>query len=483
MIKRPKIWVVGDVMLDVSVRSEKFRRTPEDVTVPVLPDWLQLSARGTEFHAGGAANVAANLKALGCEVGLFTRFVGDEAGRRLLDTVPGVSVGWPPNDPRGISRTTVKVRYYEGSRMIARYDVDGVPDQGPVRPPENGDDRPDAVIVTDYGKGSVDRASIVAWLRWCRERNIPLFGDPKLGRTNLWSGLKDVVFVANFDEAREFLSECAIPGRTHVEAAIVMCERLASEFSTRVVKCGKYGSVYGEGIMHKPIEPVAPKSIYDVQGAGDTYLAGLVAAKCRGVDYPLACLFASAAAGVAVGVPGTATVPLQQVLEALKPTWQRPANHYQNNLFQALELGKLGYRIGLTNGCFDLAMPHPGHLKVIREAAKMCDFLFVAIDSDARVRELKGEGRPHTPIAERVAAVSELRAVFGAFEFDTSMDKVVRDFRPAVLVKGGDYETKGVPEASHLAEWGGKLTLVPLEETRSTTERLLAAPGQIKEIT
>lgn len=475
MLKRPKIWVVGDSMLDVSVRSDRFRRTPEDVTVPILPH--HSTVRDVDYHAGGAANVAVNLRGLGCDVKLITPVARDRDGGLLAKLLgDDIEVVGPKAD-----RTTVKCRYYECDRLIVRHDYDAlVPAALQPDPKISPMDAPDAVILTDYGKGAVDRGTMEGWTRVCREHSIPLYADPKLGRTNLWSGLRDAIFVANFDEAREFLVE---PGaaKPEPEAAKRLCRRLGTEFQTRIVKCGRYGSVIGAGEQIVPISPFDPRSLYDVQGAGDTYIAAMVAAACRGVLLETACGFASVAAGVAVGVPGTATVDLPQVLEALKPTaFDLAFSHgrwggvYWPSQCRvgANDLQRLGYTIGMTNGCFDLPLPHPGHLATIQAAARMCDFLFVAVDSDARVKALKGANRPYTPIGDRLSAVSALKGVAAAFEFDTPMDQVVMEFTPDLLVKGSDYNTTPWPEAALLDKWGGRAITVPMAPTRSTTSIL-----------
>ena len=84
---------------------------------------------------------------------------------------------------RGI--TTIKVRYYEGDRIVARYDHDRVGTSG-VRPPPDDSSIPDAIVITDYGKGDVSPPSAKSWCACARDRNVPVYVDPKLGRAVMW---------------------------------------------------------------------------------------------------------------------------------------------------------------------------------------------------------------------------------------------------------------------------------------------------------
>jgi len=477
MRRKPHVWVVGDSMLDISVRAEQFPRTPEDRTVPVLPAY-DLEAH--EVQPGGAANVAANLSAMGCDTILYSRFGRDKASTRLigdLDAAYGVDFGLVKEHRDG--HATVKTRYYEDDRLIARHDSNF--DQPPISHQFKDDEpSPDAVVLTDYGRGVIDEQSLRSWVSACRDRGVPLFGDPKLGRTAMWRSHPGVIMVANFKEARELVAD---PGKGLCfgrDDAMRMAMKLALDFPRCVVKCGPFGSAYCDldGFGRTPA--YGPLAVFDVQGAGDTYLAGLVTAMCGGASLELACNFASAAAGAAVGVRGTAVIDRKTVLDTIRKSIVEPtgACAYDDAIASARIRRMYGHSIGLVNGCFDLLLPHPGHLALISEAAKKCDYLYVGIDSDRRVAVLKGDGRPRTPEQDRLAAVAALRGVDTAFIFDTPIEKVVSDLKPDVIVKGSDYRDKGVPEAVLLDEWSGRLEFVELVPTKSTTLRIAEIDGE-----
>jgi rfaE bifunctional protein nucleotidyltransferase chain/domain len=128
---------------------------------------------------------------------------------------------------------------------------------------------------------------------------------------------------------------------------------------------------------------------------------------------------------------------------------------------------RMGRRIVLTNGCFDLL--HPGHLTLLRSAAGLGDVLVVAINDDASVRRLKGAGRPIYPAEERAEILLGVRWVdhVTVFAEDTPL-ATIEIVRPDVLVKGAEYRKKDIVGASLVAGYGGKVVRVPMRKGHST---------------
>lgn len=121
-----------------------------------------------------------------------------------------------------------------------------------------------------------------------------------------------------------------------------------------------------------------------------------------------------------------------------------------------------------TNGVFDLL--HPGHLDVLAAARREGAALVVGLNSDDSVRRLKGPARPVRSEADRAFVLAGLEAVDGVvvFEQDTPLE-LIRHLRPAVVVKGGDYDRATIVGADDVASWGGRVIVVPLREGHSTT--------------
>jgi D-beta-D-heptose 7-phosphate kinase/D-beta-D-heptose 1-phosphate adenosyltransferase len=129
---------------------------------------------------------------------------------------------------------------------------------------------------------------------------------------------------------------------------------------------------------------------------------------------------------------------------------------------------KRDFRIGFTNGCFDIL--HPGHVKVLTAARGACDRLIVGLNSDASVRRLKGEGRPVQDERARAEVLAALEAVdlIVIFEEDTPINLITR-VEPSVLVKGGDYTRDQVVGHEIVEAGGGEVLLVDILEGFSTT--------------
>jgi len=135
---------------------------------------------------------------------------------------------------------------------------------------------------------------------------------------------------------------------------------------------------------------------------------------------------------------------------------------------------RLGQRVGFTNGCFDLL--HPGHISLLTQARKLCDRLVVGLNSDASVRQLKGEGRPVQSEGARATVLASLASVDAVVVFaDETPLQLIRQIRPDVLVKGADYSVEQVVGADLVQSWGGRVALaelMPGQSTSSTIRRL-----------
>jgi rfaE bifunctional protein nucleotidyltransferase chain/domain len=146
------------------------------------------------------------------------------------------------------------------------------------------------------------------------------------------------------------------------------------------------------------------------------------------------------------------------------------------------ELRRAGKRVVLTNGVFDLL--HPGHLHSLRAARAQGDALFVAINSDASVRALKGPTRPVQNEATRAAALGALPEVDGVVVFgEQRLTKEIRALRPDVYCKSGDYtvDTLNQEERRELDAVGAKIVIVPFLPGHSTTSLIekMKAAGQL----
>jgi len=133
-------------------------------------------------------------------------------------------------------------------------------------------------------------------------------------------------------------------------------------------------------------------------------------------------------------------------------------------------------RVVFTNGVFDLL--HRGHVEYLGEARALGDRLVVGVNSDASVRRLKGAARPLVPQEERVELLFALEAVDLAVLFDEDTpERLIREVRPDVLVKGGDWAIEEIVGREFVESLGGRVETIRLREGISTSilvQRILA---------
>jgi len=132
---------------------------------------------------------------------------------------------------------------------------------------------------------------------------------------------------------------------------------------------------------------------------------------------------------------------------------------------------KSGEQIVLANGCFDLL--HVGHIRYLSGAKALGGKLVVAMNSDAGVRRLKGEGRPVTVQDERAEILAALADVDAVVIFDEpDVRALIREIRPDVQAKGTDYTQETVPERDEILAYGGRVEIVGDPKDHSTSKIL-----------
>lgn len=137
------------------------------------------------------------------------------------------------------------------------------------------------------------------------------------------------------------------------------------------------------------------------------------------------------------------------------------------------KLRQANRRLVVTNGCFDLL--HVGHVRYLETARALGDALAVGVNGDASVQTLKGEGRPLNRAQDRAEVLAALAAVDYVVTFqELRATEFLREVRPAIYVKGGDYkpETLDADERAALHEIGAEIKIIPFEAGYSTTSLL-----------
>lgn len=130
-----------------------------------------------------------------------------------------------------------------------------------------------------------------------------------------------------------------------------------------------------------------------------------------------------------------------------------------------------GQKVALANGCFDVL--HVGHVRYLHGAKELAHRLVVAVNADATVRVLKGEGRPRTPEGERAEILAGLEDVDAVVIFpEPDVRALIREIKPDIHAKGTDYTEQTVPERDEVLAYGGRVAIVGDHKDHSSTELL-----------
>lgn len=472
-----RVTVIGDAVLDSYLEGEAGRICRE-APVPNVTVSSRVDA------PGGASNTAANVHSLGGKVS-FLSVCGDDAeGTLLRQTLE--ACGAPASDllTEPGRQTVAKHRLSAADQLLLRF--------------EKGDHRPlsadieekviarltelfpqsDAVIVSDYGGGTLTPRVIEALASLQSLRPTTLIVDSRC-RLPTFARASVTAVKPNYEELLELIGADADEVDDRVELVARHAEEILARSGARIaaVTLDSDGAVVLEHGQPPYRTWAAPSRKSCVAGAGDTFVAAMTLALAAGTPTALMAELASAAAAVVVGKQGTARCSGRELREYLAG----PAKfvHDVERLAERADfLHRQGQRIVFTNGCFDLL--HAGHIAFLNAAKALGNLLIVGVNSDASVRRLKGPDRPINPLEDRLQVLASLGCVDHVIDFDSdTCCDLVRQIRPDVFVKGGDYLRAELPEAALVESLGGIVRILPYERDCSTTgliERIRRTP-------
>ena len=465
--RRPRVAVLGDVMLDEYLSGSVERISPE-APIPVV------ACSSHKMNPGGAANVAANLATLGAEAVVIATAGEDEAAARLRGALKDMGVDAThllaiPGRP-----TTRKLRVVSAGQQIVRVDFEETGALATVdiarigRAVDSALSGCDVLVVSDYNKGACHPEVLRHAIAAARRRGIPVLCDPKGRDYAKYAGAS--IITPNRREAGEATGHELADDAAVEAAAQTLREKLNLEAC--LITLGPDGMLLAaaEGAARKA--EAFTQDVADVTGAGDSMIAALALALASGRSYWEAALFANAVAAVAVSRHGSVAVELAEVVLRYGDAPDVPSSGKIMTRAQAaaraMELRREGRRITFTNGCFDVL--HAGHVENLEASAAFGSFLVVGLNDDDSVRRLKGPGRPVNTVESRARVLAALSAVDCVVVFaEDTPEALIREIRPDVLVKGADYQSKHVVGRDFVESYGGRVELVGLKPGYSST--------------
>jgi D-beta-D-heptose 7-phosphate kinase / D-beta-D-heptose 1-phosphate adenosyltransferase len=475
-----RILCVGDVMLDRFISGQVKRISPES-PIPVL------SISGSKSFPGGAANVARNIASLGGFCTLVSVVGEDAAARELRDIITQLENVRCEFCVSADRPTSEKIRFVAQGQHMLRADAEVTEPISPKVAQELLDSisalapQHDVMVLSDYAKGLLTDDVVHACIEIAKRHQLPIVVDPKsvdlrryAGATVITPNSKEVMDATGIDPTDDdALAEAA--GAKILEAAAVEAVLLT--------RAHRGMTLIGSGRPAVHIEASA-REVFDVVGAGDTVIATLSLALGAKLDLAESAQLANFAAGVVVGKRGTATVTQTELADEVMRLSRGSLKALQNKIMSRQDAAELartwrknGFKLGFTNGCFDIL--HVGHLAILSFSRQNSGRLIVAVNSDASVKRLKEPGRPINSETDRAMVLAALSVVDAVVVFDEDTPlALIEELNPDVLVKGADYTVDTIVGARHVLSYGGKVLTCELVPGKSTTRMVNVLRGK-----
>lgn len=462
------ILCLGDIILDSFAYGSVKRISPE-APIPVM------NLESEKVMLGGSGNVIRNINALNADVECIIPSCESKIFKTVYEKLNELNNVSVISIETKSYKIPYKRRFISQNQQILRLD-DEVSNQKISNEFENKVKEEiesrineySLIILSDYAKGFLTD-SLCKWIvSIANERNIPVIVDPKGSNYEKYSGATCIT-----PNKSEFDDICK-KNVTSNDEIILEARNIINDYKIKsiMVTLGAHGSIYVDKDIYKHIKSIA-RDVYDVSGAGDSVVAALSVALNRGLSGENAASIANVSGGLAVEKMGTAIVSSDEIYSEIS---KMSGMSYYNEKIKSIEdlaflrekWRKSGFKVGFTNGCFDLL--HLGHIHSIKEAKKHCDKLIVAINSDSSVKKLKGDERPIQEEEVRMNVMAHMDLVDGVILFgDETPYNIINEIKPDFLFKGKDYVNKKVVGSDILKSYGGEIILLPIYEGQSTT--------------
>lgn len=473
--------LLGDLMVDRYVYGNAERLSPE-APVPVI------HYQKDEYRLGGAGSVAADLAVLGARL----RVVGLVGTDDMAGTARKILARYGCEDAYLVETpgrcTVCKMRLvgaaqHRHPQQMIRLDFE---DSTPVdsalgkRVLERlGEALKGAAVlcIEDYNKGLLTEEVCRGAIRMAKERGVPVIVDPALlPDYSKYSGATAIKL--NRTET-EKVTKLPVRDEGHYAAAANwLIEKL--QLDAAIVTLDKSGSYVAARDGTARWLQTRPRQVYDVTGAGDMVLATVSLARAAGASWEEAVVLGNVAGGLEVEKFGAVPVTREEIIHELMSEVDQRAGKRRSLEQLVVEIGRhraAGKKVVFTNGCFDLI--HLGHVKYFQYAKAQGDLLVVGVNTDASIRGLKGDKRPIISEEDRVSVLEELESIDYLITFgDETPMRLIQAIRPDVLVKGADYKKEQVVGWDFVEGCGGKVSLAPLIQGKSTSaviQRILEA--------
>ncbi len=459
-ITRKKICVVGDILLDKYAEGTCSRISPE-APVQIIDHQKSI------YLLGGAANVAKNIKALGCDV-VLCGFLGDDYySEKIIGLLNECNIEHcliTINE----QKTLLKERFVVSGKQVLRVDYGDYINAKNFKKVfldkcKENILNSNLLVISDYSKGTIfDSQNLI---KFAYENEIKSIVDPKSKNLSDYSGA--YLIKPNSKEIKNYLFD--IKEEQYESKIKKLCIENSIEFILNTRGNNGMKLFSKEGILLDTKSDA--KSVYDVTGAGDTVISSIAISLVEKMGIIEAVKISNKAAAIAVSKFGTQSVTkfeLENALTKKVNTFFKADNYLKLEEYIKL-LKSNGKKIVFTNGVFDIF--HNGHLSLLKESASFGDVLIVGVNSDQSVKKLdKGKNRPLNNINDRAEILSSIEYVDIVCEFEDSTPyNLIKLIQPDILIKGADYSLNEIVGKEIVEENGGKVLTIKLKDGYSTT--------------
>ncbi len=451
------ILVIGDVLLDQYWQGTTDRISPE-APVQVINIENQME------RPGGAGNVALNIASLQSDVFLLGVVGADPESDVLEKLLRDANVVAQLEHISTLS-TIRKLRVVSLHQQLLRLDFEktlyhhadhALWDNYLKLLPHC-----DAIIISDYQKGTID--DVTPFIKAAKSAHIPILIDPKNKEYSNYRGAD--VITPNRKEFESIMGVCK-NNAEFAEKGLKLLHQF--EFNTVIIKRGAEGVtlIQKNGTcIHLPSDA---HEVYDVTGAGDTFIALLALGIANQADILSAAKMANMAAGIVVTKLGPVSVTPDELRRKMKCNNTIYLSE-KEALEAVLKAQAKKEKVIMTNGCFDIL--HAGHIQFLEEAKSLGDRLIVAVNGDASVARLKGKSRPINSLETRIKQLAALRCVDWIVSFDEDTPETfIRLLNPDILAKGGDYKISEIAGAEYLLQKGREVKILKYLPEYSTSD-------------
>lgn len=470
-IGTPKVMVVGDFMLDIYLYGDALRISPE-APVPVL------RVHKTEHSCGGAGSVAADLAELGA-IPVCVGIIGNDQNGKILtkmlreigaDITGLLTV---PDRPTTSKQRLIGLAQHRHQQQLFRMDeesTDPLSNQQQdkiIQSYKKNLSHVDIVCLQDHDKGLLNVSLCSELIRFAAQSDKRVIIDPAY-RSDYSKYIGATVITPNRQETSLAVGFEINSETQYAKAAQQLVENL--KLQAIVITLDKVGA-YLKTKDTGRIIPTRPRDVYDVTGAGDMVLSTLAATLATDCDYETAVELANIAGGIEVEKFGNKTVTVEEMIDEIISQKRADSGKICSSDLLIDELAWHRRRkkiIVFTNGCFDVI--HTGHIEFLKFCKSHGDVVVVGLNSDNSVKTIKGSERPINNQHDRAAVLAALEMVDYITVFDEPNPlNLIKMVEPDILVKGRDWEHKGVIGREFVESHGGKVVLAPIVEGKSTS--------------